>query len=150
MTVLPKNVVEREHRAHSRSANNGPWTSHWSAMAKKTAILVALKYEAKSTELAKAVAVEERTEQGIEVPPDESVLDAQVLPSEPKRSALDEIVGDGEAPPDEPAPAELKLTPSPRLCFGCDQPIKTEKERIDKGGQSFHKECLAVVEKATK
>ena len=98
VTVLPKNKIEREHRAHSRAKSSGPWVQHWEAMAKKTAILVALKYEQKSSELVRAIAVEERTEQGFEIPPEqEAILDAEVTTPEP--SALDKLAGVAKSMP---------------------------------------------------
>ena len=135
VTVLPKAKIEREHRAHSRARNDGPWVSHWEAMARKTAILVALKYEQKSTELAKAVAIEERVEQGIEIPAEDvQILDAVEAKAEPQKSALDKLAA---APvPDAGIPE----------CAGCGSNIPTPL-CVDSDGRAFHKQCLEVLNK---
>jgi recombination protein RecT len=152
VTVLPKSKIEKEHRAHSRAKNAGPWVGHWSAMARKTAILVALKYEQKSTELAKAVAIEERTEAGIDIPAEEAqILDVEAV-AEPQKSALDKLAEKAAPPPMAP-PVEyaeyLKGMQNAPPCAGCGSqtPICTAS---DAEGRAFHQECLDVLKKAAK
>lgn len=125
VTVLPKSKIEREHRSHSRAKNAGPWVSHWEAMARKTAILVALRYEQKSTELAKALAVEERTDQGIEIPAEVLEVEAK---AEPEKSALDKIADEGVSPE----------------CAGCGK-VTPKPDAEDEEGRAFHRDCLAVL-----
>jgi recombination protein RecT len=140
VTVLPKAKVEREHRAHSRASKAGPWVSHWEAMARKTAVLVALKYEQKSTELAKAIAVEERVDQGIEIPA-EAIIDVEVK-AEPKASALDKLAG--VAPKAAPMPGQE--VPD---CAGCGS-NKPAPDATDSEGRAFHFDCLAILKKTAK
>jgi len=143
VTVLPKSKIEKEHRAHSRAKNAGPWVGHWSAMARKTAILVALKYEQKSTELAKAVAIEERTEAGIEIPAEEAqILDAVEVKAEPQPSALDKLAG--VAPKAAPMPGQ-----DVPECAGCGNNKPTPSVTDDEG-RAMHPECLAVLKKTAK
>ena len=143
VTVLPKSKIEKEHRAHSRAKNAGPWVGHWSAMARKTAILVALKYEQKSTELAKAVAIEERTEAGIEIPAEEAqILDAVEVKAEPQPSALDKLAG--VAPKAAPMPGQ-----DVPECAGCASNKPTPSVTDDEG-RAMHPECLAVLKKIAK
>ena len=140
VTVLPKSKIEKEHRAHSRAKNAGPWVGHWSAMARKTAILVALKYEQKSTELAKAVAIEERTEAGIEIPAEEAqILDAVEVKAEPQPSALDKLAG--VAPKAAPMPGQ-----DVPECAGCSKNVPPPDVQ-DAEGRAFHKMCLDVLKK---
>jgi len=142
VTVLPKAKVEREHRAHSRASKAGPWVSHWEAMARKTAILVALKYEQKSTELAKAIAVEERVDQGIEIPAEaEAILEAEVV-KEPQQSALDKLAG--VAPKAAPMPGQD--VPECAVC-GNNKPTPSV---TDDEGRAMHPECLAFLKKIAK
>lgn len=49
-------------RGRSRSANNGPWVTDHDEMARKTVVRRALKYAPLSTELANAVALDDRAE----------------------------------------------------------------------------------------
>jgi len=139
VTVLPKAKVEREHRAHSRASKAGPWVSHWEAMARKTAILVALKYEQKSTELAKAIAVEERVDQGIEIP-SEASIDVEVK-AEPQASALDKLAG--------VAPKPARMMGQVPDCAGCGS-NKPAPDATDSEGRAFHFDCLAIIEKTAK
>jgi recombination protein RecT len=139
VTVLPKAKIEKEHRAHSRAAQKGPWVQHWEAMARKTAILVALKYEAKSTELARAIAVEERADQGIEIPAEEAqILDVEAK-AEPQKSALDVLAQSTGL--DQPSGAPP--------CAGCGK-VKLADGSLphveDKEGRAFHAACLRVLE----
>ena len=152
VTVLPKSKIEREHRAHSRAKNDGPWVQHWEAMARKTAILVALKYEQKSTELAKAIAVEERVDQGIEIPAaDVEILDAVEVKAEPQPSALDKLAG--VAPKAAPRSAAIVMKYDESLntpaCAGCGNNVPAP-DATDPEGRAFHIECLAVLTKAAK
>jgi len=150
VTVLPKSKIEKEHRAHSRAKNDGPWVGHWSAMARKTAILVALKYEQKSTELARAIAVEERVDQGIELPAaDAEILDAVEVKAEPQQSALDKLAGkapEGMAQAAAAVPPTLFPGVEVPPCAGCGKntppPTATDEE-----GRAFHSDCLAVLKK---
>lgn len=160
VTVLPKSKIEKEHRAHSRAKNDGPWVSHWEAMARKTAILVALKYEQKSSELAKAIAVEERSDQGIELPPEaEAILEAEVV-AEPQKSALDKLAEKaattvaGMTPVGVAAAAiPLERTGHPMQntpeCAGCGKNVPAPSVS-DGEGRAFHPECLAVLKTAAK
>lgn len=149
VTVLPKAKIEKEHRAHSQARNSGPWTGHWEAMARKTAILVALKYEQKSSELARAIAVEERVDQGIELPPEsEAILEAEIV-AEPQKSALDKLAEKaGPVAGMTPVAASLPGIAAPP-CAGCgkETPPCTAS---DAEGRAFHAECLDVLKKATK
>lgn len=148
VTVLPKAKIEKEHRAHSRARNAGPWKDHWEAMARKTAILVALKYEAKSTELARAIAVEERTEQGIEIPAAEAQILEVEAKAESKQSALDKLAG---------VPAQATTTESDPSgappCAGCGR-VKSPDGSLphveDGEGRAFHAPCLKALEDAKK
>lgn len=157
VTVLPKSKIEKEHRSHSRAAKNGPWVQHWEAMARKTAILVALKYEQKSSELARAIAVEERVDQGIEIPPEaEAILEAEVV-AEPQKSALDKlaekaapVMGTSEMAAAAPLMRDaIKGMQNSPECAGCGKnvPFCTAS---DAEGRAFHQECLDVLKKATK
>jgi recombination protein RecT len=131
VTVLPKSKIEKEHRAHSRAKNEGPWSTHYEAMCKKTMVIVALKYEPKSTDLAKAVAREEFIEQGIEIPPEDvKILDAAEAKAEPQTSALDRLAAadGGGVPP----------------CAGCGK-NKPAPLAVDAEGRAFHKDCLDVL-----
>jgi hypothetical protein len=104
-------------------------------MAKKTAILVSLKYEQKSTELAKAIAVEERAEQGIEIPLEEAqVLDVEAK-SEGKPSALDALAAKSSTSSNAPE------------CAGCGKNVPAPT-KADAEGRAFHAECLDVLKKA--
>jgi len=142
VTVLPKSKIEKEHRAHSQARNSGPWTGHWEAMARKTAILVALKYEQKSSELARAIAVEERVDQGIEIPAEaEAILEAEVV-KEPQPSALDKLAG--VAPKAAPMPGQ-----DVPECAGCGNNKPTPSVTDDEG-RAMHPECLAVLKKTAK
>lgn len=133
VTVLPKAKIEKEHRAHSKRKDDGPWVDNYEAMCKKTMVLVALKYEPKSTELAKAVAREEYMEQGIEIPPEqEQVLEATVIPAEPQQSALDKLA---QAPTPDAAIPE---------CAGCGK-NKPAPLAVDEDGRAFHQDCLEVL-----
>jgi recombination protein RecT len=134
VTVLSKSKIEREHRSHSRAKSNGPWVNHWEAMARKTALLVAMKYEQKSSELAKAIAVEERVDQGIDIPAvDAEVLDVEAK-AEPQQSALDKLAG--VAPSSSNAPE----------CAGCAKNTPTP-DVTDDEGRAWHKLCLDAVKK---
>ena len=136
VTVLPRAKIEKEHRAHSQARNSGPWTGHWEAMARKTAILVALKYEQKSTELARAVSIEERVDQGIEIPAEDAqILDAVEVKAEPQQSALDKLAA---------APVADAAIPE---CAGCGK-NKPVPLAADEDGRAFHAECLEVLRKA--
>jgi len=141
VTVLPKAKVEREHRAHSRASKAGPWVSHWEAMARKTAVLVALKFEQKSTELSRAIAVEERVDQGIEIPA-EAIIDAVEVKAEPQPSALDKLAG--VAPKAAPMPGQ-----DVPECAGCGSNKPTPSVTDDEG-RAMHPECLAVLKKTAK
>jgi recombination protein RecT len=160
VTVLPKSKIEKEHRAHSRAKNDGPWVGHWSAMARKTAILVALKYEQKSTELARAIAVEERVDQGIDMP-SEQILDAVEVKAEPQQSALDKLAGkapevmaqaatviDIKKVAQSGGAAAMKYDESSNVpaCAGCGNNVPAPKAE-DGEGRLFHAECLAVLKK---
>jgi len=143
VTVLPKSKIEREHRAHSKAKNSGPWVQHPEAMSKKTAILVALKYEQKSSELARAIAVEERVDQGIEIPAaDVEILDAVEVKAEPQPSALDKLAG--VAPKAAPMPGQ-----DVPECAGCGNNKPTPSVTDDEG-RAMHPECLAVLKKTAK
>jgi hypothetical protein len=118
-------------------------------MARKTAILVALKYEQKSTELAKAVAIEERVDQGIEIPAEEAqILDVEAV-AEPQKSALDKLAEKAAPPPMAPPAEYLKGMQNAPPCAGCGSqtPICTAS---DAEGRAFHQECLDVLKKAAK
>jgi len=132
VTVLPKSKIEKEHRAHSRAKNDGPWVTHYDAMCKKTMIIVGLKYEPKSTDLAKAVAREELLEQGIEIPPEDvQVLETEAK-AEPQQSALDKLAA---------APTPDSAIPD---CAGCGKNTPAPL-CVDADGRAFHKECLEVL-----
>jgi len=139
VTVLPKSKIEREHRAHSKAKNSGPWVQHPEAMSKKTAILVALKYEQKSSELARAIAVEERADQGIEIP-SEASIDVEVK-AEPQASALDKLAG--------VAPKPARMMGQVPDCAGCGS-NKPAPDATDSEGRAFHFDCLAIIEKTAK
>ncbi len=62
--VIDKGTVEA-HRARSGSPQDGPWVTDYAAMAKKTVLRILCKYLPMSTELATAVALDERAEAGI-------------------------------------------------------------------------------------
>jgi recombination protein RecT len=97
VTVLSIYKIEREHMAHSQAVKRGgdtPWKSHKDAMVKKTMILVALKYEPKSTELAKVVAREELSEQGIDLPDEvPGPVDAEIVAPTPTLDKLADKIG---------------------------------------------------------
>ena len=63
--VMPIAEIE-QHRARSRSANDGPWVTDYAAMAKKTAVRVLCKLLPMSTspQLAKAIELDEQIEGG--------------------------------------------------------------------------------------
>jgi recombination protein RecT len=142
VTVLPRAKIEKEHRAHSKARADGPWVTHWEAMAKKTAILVALKYEGKSTELARVVNSEERIEAGIALPDPEAdkILDAQAVPM---KSALDVVT---EALGEDKTPAPL-VAAVPE-CAGCGKGIEKPSEAVVDDGKFYHSACLDVLRRA--
>lgn len=153
VTVLPKSKIEREHRAHSKAKNSGPWQSHWSAMAKKTAVLVALKWEAKSPELAKVIATEEHLDAGIDIPvgDDEAakIIEAETI-AEP--SALDKLAGVAKPMPVAAPPTSApEVDPAPDSgapeCAGCGKG-KPAPLALDAEGRAFHQECLDVLRKS--
>lgn len=148
--VLPVAKIEREHRAHSKARNAGPWVSHYEAMCKKTAVAVALKWESKSPELARAIAAEERIEAGLELPPeDAAIVDAVTMPSEPQKSALDVLAA--KAAPVAgmtPVGASLPGMEAPD-CAGCAKNVPAP-DTSDEEGRAFHKICLDVLKKAAK
>ncbi len=59
--VCPLHEIEKA-KSSSKSANNGPWKTHFAEMARKTAIKRLFKILPKSPEIAKAVEIEERSE----------------------------------------------------------------------------------------
>jgi recombinational DNA repair protein RecT len=59
--VCPLHEIEKA-RAASKSGNNGPWKTHFSEMARKTAIKRLFKILPKSPEIARAIEIEERAE----------------------------------------------------------------------------------------
>lgn len=85
--VIDKGTVEA-HRKRSGSPEEGPWVTDYAAMAKKTALRILCKYLPMSTELATAVALDERAEAGIpqQLPEPEApiVETSQVKPEEPQ------------------------------------------------------------------
>lgn len=62
--VMSRKEIDRV-RASSKSANDGPWVSHYEEMAKKTVIRRLFKYLPVSIELANAVGLDEQAEAGI-------------------------------------------------------------------------------------
>jgi len=135
VTVLSIRKIEREHMAHSKAKDSGPWKTHKDAMVKKTCILVALKYEPKSTELARVVATEELVAHGIELPDADPAIDT---PAVVVKAALDvaaERLG-------EPAPP-------PPDCYGCGKPVGSTFIS-DEQGRPIHEDCLNVLKRAKK
>jgi len=119
-------------------------------MCKKTAVLVALKYEPKSTDLAKTLAREEYVEQGIEIPPEaEKILDAEVV-AEPEKSALDKLAekAAGAVPAANPLIQAAMGAAIPE-CAGCGKNVPPPTAS-DAEGRAFHSECLAVLKTAEK
>lgn len=151
VTVLPKSKIEREHRAHSKAKSTGPWQSHWSAMAKKTAVLVALKWEAKSPELAKVIATEEHLDAGIDLPisdEDAKIIEAETIP---QPSGLDKLAGlaQGMTPPPPPEvsvppAAEEKPAGEAPPCVGCgsNKPTPTAQTVT---GEPIHEHCQKIM-----
>lgn len=134
VTVLPKAKIEREHRAHSKAGKTGPWQTHFEPMAKKTAVIVALKWEAKSPELAKVISSEERLDAGVDLPlttEEKQIIEAETVP---QKSALDRLAGTGAEAPE---------------CAGCSKntPAPTV---MDDEGRAMHPECLAVLKASQK
>lgn len=89
-------------RAQSRSGNSGPWVTHWSEMAKKTALRRLCKLLPKSPELARAVALDEHADgaQGQDLAllaPDHIRGDAPAEVIEPERGDADDSLPAGVA-----------------------------------------------------
>lgn len=100
--VMPRREIER-HRARSSSADDGPWVTDYDAMACKTACRVTMKLAPLSTELRRAIALDERAEAG--VPQDlDALVDHSVamVPSAPAAP---------EARPVSTPPAPVSATP---------------------------------------
>ncbi|WP_158636105.1 recombinase RecT [Tsukamurella sputi] len=92
-------------RARSRSGNNGPWKTDWSAMARKTAVKQLAKWLPSSVELRTAVALDETARDGTDrsLP---SVVDVSAGPEldlTPETPAIDAASEDVEAAVDVPA-----------------------------------------------
>jgi recombination protein RecT len=145
--VLSVGKIEREHRAHSKARNSGPWQTHYEAMCKKTAVLVALKWESKSPELARALAVEEKVDMGLDIPQEqEAILDAETIP---QPSALDKLAGNTPAgSPIDKSSAAMRYDESSNVapCAGCACNVPAPSVS-DAEGRAFHNECLAVLKK---
>jgi len=61
--VLPISEIEKA-RSHSQRQSKGPWDTHYDQMAKKTAVKRLFKYLPKSADIAKAIEIEDRLEEG--------------------------------------------------------------------------------------
>jgi len=92
--VMTRDDVEAVRRS-AKSGSRGPWTTHWEAMARKSSIRRLFKYLPVSTEMSRAVQIDEYSEQGLgskaiqdivtadgevfEITPDASVVDPDEL-----------------------------------------------------------------------
>ena len=104
-------------RARSRASNAGPWVTDYDAMAQKTVTRRLCKWLPSSSELAQAIALDERNEAGM----DPSFID--VTPAdepeaeEPKAPTLDDVV-DGDpaedSQPDPPPEEDVKPKTAPK------------------------------------
>lgn len=87
--VLSVQDVEKV-RASSAAKNDGPWKTHWEAMAKKTALKQLLKYLPSSEKLDRAIQIDNETERHLSVIDSvdsetqyDSSQDSEVLDAEP-------------------------------------------------------------------
>ncbi|MHC4511458.1 MAG: recombinase RecT, partial [Planctomycetota bacterium] len=90
-------------RDRSKAANDGPWKTDWSEMARKTVMRRLCKYLPSSPELSQAVTLGDEAEAGI--PQSVAFVDIEPAKSEPKQ--LDDFVPGG--PEHEPKPKPNKL-----------------------------------------
>lgn len=129
--VMTREEVE-QHRARSRSANEGPWVTDYEAMSLKTVLRQLCKFLPSSVELQTAVALDEAHEAGIpqdlpELPP--------LVDDEPARA----ISGDGrpEAKPDAAKGSGEPAASSAGSDCGCpDAPNDVHVDGCSKKGQS--------------
>lgn len=108
--VLPRAEVDR-HREASPAKDSGPWVDNYEAMALKTAVRVLCKFIPSSPELAEAVALDEKAEQGIPQDIDIDITDGQPQEQQDGKpaSSLDALA---QKMADEPKP-ETKPEPKP-------------------------------------
>jgi recombination protein RecT len=104
--VLDRAQVE-SYRARSKSKNDGPWVTDWTAMAVKTAVRRLATFLPMSVEFSRAVAVDEQTVSRIPLDVDD-FIDVDAEPEDVATGAQ----GDGASVADDaPAAGEAAATP---------------------------------------
>lgn len=112
---MTKSDVDRI-KSRSRAGGNGPWQSDFAEMAKKTVVRRLFKYLPVSTDLATALEIEDRVEDGGSGP---DVMDVAETPVSTQSDVEFEIVA--------PAPAAPIITPN-------ENPTETFAERLKRKG----------------
>ena len=93
--VLSKMDVEAI-RNSAKAGQCGPWVSHWSGMAQKTAIKQLFKHLPTSTQIARAVQVDELGEQGINLRGAEIITEDGEVISDPVQSGTVDVAAIAE------------------------------------------------------
>lgn len=99
--VMAKSQVDTV-RAQSKASGSGPWVSHYVQMALKTVIRRMVKYLPMSTELARALEIDDAVEAGEPLPD----FDVELPPPEPQQSKTDAVKAAIDAKAVESKPPE--------------------------------------------
>ena len=111
--VMSKREVDEIRKHHSKAGDNGPWVTHYDEMAKKTVLRKLFKWLPCSTEMQKAVSLDEQQAIGIQDIKaaaseefDMDFIDAEVINTESQTDKLNTKIKEK----DTKTPSEEKLT----------------------------------------